>query len=459
MALPVIIFWRPIFFYILDDWTALIQMAQLPFRQYLVMPDGEQWFPFFHLVYYGLVKVAGERYEWLVLVNCLGTGVNAFLLYLFLQRHWSWGLSLTLSLFYAGAALHHAIAWNGFYVGYLLSLGFFLGALLLTDSYLREPALLKLVGVGLCAMLSLLSHNYPLSGLVALPLYALLLGEGDRGRRFWSLAFTVAAVYLVFAAGYFFCAGAAAATSHNTRVFSGLPGSAYFLHLFFGSVLSPFLYLFWGRYHFPVAAYVAGISLLGASLVTVWRWGGYRERRLVLWAFLANALPFLLISLTRYQRSVDQAFVARYGIFTLIGALLLVGTAWRLVAERLHPRLGIQLLALGLLSVMVYGQIFSLPRWHEKYLEMSRAAKSCYQKLSQEADPGGMIPAEEYRKFCPTAHPTLTRDQAAAIRRFLNGPPEPSGRSVSWKREILDPLTSGQVAGSNVQTTVFSQNP
>ena len=138
LALPVIIFWRPVFFYILDDWTALIQMAERPFGQYLVTPDGEQWFPFFHLVYYGLVKIAGEHYSLLVLINCLGTGVNAFLLYNFFRRHWEPGLALTLSLLYAVAAVHHATAWNAFYFGYLMSLGFFLGALLLTDGY-RTP--------------------------------------------------------------------------------------------------------------------------------------------------------------------------------------------------------------------------------------------------------------------------------------------------------------------------------
>ena len=69
LAAPVIIFWRPVFFYILDDWTALIQMAELPFSQYLLIPDGEQWFPFFHLLYYGLIKMAGEQYSLLVLIN------------------------------------------------------------------------------------------------------------------------------------------------------------------------------------------------------------------------------------------------------------------------------------------------------------------------------------------------------------------------------------------------------
>ena len=143
LALPVLIFWRPVFFYILDDWTALIQMAERPFAQYLVTPDGEQWFPFFHLIFYGLVQMAGERYYLLVLVNCLGTGVNAFLVFLFFRRHLSYGLALTLSALYAAAAVHHAIAWNAFYVGYLLSLGFFLGALpfLSLDWATEQPGL------------------------------------------------------------------------------------------------------------------------------------------------------------------------------------------------------------------------------------------------------------------------------------------------------------------------------
>ena len=79
LAVPVLLFWRPYFFYIIDDWTALIQMVDYPFGQYLLTPDGEQWFPFFRLIFYGLVRLAGERYYLLVLVNCLGTGVNAFL--------------------------------------------------------------------------------------------------------------------------------------------------------------------------------------------------------------------------------------------------------------------------------------------------------------------------------------------------------------------------------------------
>ncbi len=418
LFIPVLLFWRDFPFYMIDDWTALLQMAGHSFGNYLLLPDGDQWFPFFHLIFYGLVRLAGERYQLLVLVNCLGTGINAFLVFLFFRRHLGSGLALTLSALYAGAALHHAIAWNSFYLSYLLSLGFFLGALLLTDSYLRTPGSGRLCGIGCCALLSVLSHNYTLAGLTALPLYALLV-RGDSGRKFWALAGTVATVYLVFTLGYLSFAGARAAASQNSQVFAGLPGPNYLVHLFFGAVLAPFFYLFWGHYHFPVYAYVAGIILLAASLAATWRWGKGPPRRLALWALLTNALPFLLISLTRYQRSLDQAFVARYGIFTLIGALLLIGTAWRLLAPRLPRGRPWRLLPLALLAVMAAGQILGLPRWTEKYQGISQAARTCYYELSRENDAARLSP-EEYGKFCPGTQPVITPGQARAIRRFLN---------------------------------------
>lgn len=110
----------------------------------------------------------------------------------------------------------------------------------------------------------------------------------------------------------------------------------------------------------------------------IWRWGEKADRRRP-FGPLWPTCPFVRVYLTRYQRSVAPAFVSRYGIFTLIGALLLVGTAWRLLKDQMPLNLGFQLFALGLLAIMVSGQIFSLPRWQHKYLEMSRAARTCYQ--------------------------------------------------------------------------------
>ncbi len=424
LAVPVAMFWRPVFFYVLDDWTALIQMAQHSFGQYLVTPDGEQWFPFFHLAYYGLVKIAGVHYSRLVLINCLGTGFNAFLIYCFFRRHWKFGLALTLSLLYAVAAVHHAIAWNAFYFGYLMSLAFFLGALLITDRYLFQPSGAKLWGIGICAMLSILSHNYPLLGLMALPLYLLIMGGKDSWHSFIQVTGVIGAVYLIFAIGYFNFAGLHAAASRNHGIFAHLPGPAYLLHLICGAFLSPFFYLFWGYYHFPIAAYVAGGALLALSLAVIWRWGGVAEKRLALWALLVNVLPFFLVSLTRYQRSVSQAFVSRYDIFTLIGALLLVGTAWGLLAARIPQKRWGHFLAGIILAVMVGGQIFSLPLWTAKYLEMSQLSRKCYIILNQSPHSAPAITREEYHKFCPDAYPRITPEQAREVRGLLGGVPE-----------------------------------
>jgi hypothetical protein len=164
-----------------------------------------------------------------------------------------------------------------------------------------------------------------------------------------------------------------------------------------------------------------GITLLATCLAVIWIWGGKPERRLALWALLANALPFLLISLTRYYKSVNQAFVARYGVFTLIGALLLLGLAWGLLAERRPPmKTWWRRLPLALLVVMAAGQVLALPRWTQNYLEMSRAAETCYFGLSREPD-AARLPQEVYKKFCPGAYPVITPAQARAVRAFLHG--------------------------------------
>jgi hypothetical protein len=333
---------------------------------------------------------------------------------------------LTLSLLYAISAAHHAITWNAFYFGYLLSLGFFLGALLITDRYLHAPSGGKLWGLGVCAALSILSHNYPLLGLLALPLYILIMGERVSWRSVGAVAGVVGLVCVLFAAGYFRFAGLNAAASRNFQVFAGLPGPAYLLHLLCGALVSPFLYLFWGHYHFPIPAYIAGIALLTACLAAIWFWGERTDKGLALWALSANFLPFFLVSLTRYQRSVSQAFVARYDIFTLIGALLLIGTAWRLVAARMPARRFAQVLGGVVLAVMAAGQFFSLPIWSAQYLEMSRLARKCYGELGRGASVSQPLTPEEFHKFCPDAHPSITPGQARAVRRLLGGVPENS---------------------------------
>ncbi len=418
MALPLLLFWRSGFFYMIDDWTTLIQIVEHPFWPYLVQPDCENWFPFFHLVYYGLVQIAGENYDFLVLFNCLVAGVNAVLVFFFFRRHWDFGLALILSLVYAGDAAQHGTIWNAYYLCYLLCLGFFLGALLVTDAYRRAPSRGKLAAIGLLSLLSALSHNYLLVGLAALPLYVILVGEA-RKKSWLPLGFTVGVVYLLFALGYLHFAGKVAASFHNQAILAALPGWGYLRHLLNGAYLAPFFYLFWGYFHFPVWAIVAGVILAVLSAALIWWRGDRPERRLALWALLANGLPFLLISLARYQRSIYQAFVARYLSFTLIGALLLVGTAWGVLNRRYEPGKWGRVAAATLLVVFVYGQLFSLPLWRQDYLEISRTAVFAYRQLgSPEGDPAAVTP-EIFAKFCPGAYTSLTRSQVTAVRRLL----------------------------------------
>jgi hypothetical protein len=424
LATPVIMFWRPQqpFFFILDDWRALMQMTEQPFWQYLTSPNTEHWYPLSNLIYYGLIRSVGEHYSVLVLINCLAAGAIAFLLYLFYKLHLPPSLALALSFFYALAGVHPATVWNSSYICFLLALGFFLGALLLTHRYLSAPSGAGLLKVGVCAGLSVLANNFTLLGLAALPLYGIFLGEGGARRKFWPLAATVGVVYLLFGLGYAYFAGVPAASTLNHELLSRFPGPTYLLHIFFGAVLSPFFYLFWGFYHFPIWAYVAGVAVLVLSSAAIW-WGGTsREHRLGLWLLLLNLLPLLLAALVRYQKSPDQAFVPRYAAYTLMGALLLVGTAWVILSRKLPPRPWAQtLLPLAFFAVLVLGQVSSLPRWQEKYLEMSRAARNFYEASERPEAGPGLPTGLKVRKFLPWDYQDLTRGQALAVRRFLRG--------------------------------------
>lgn len=416
-----VVFWRPHqpLFFILDDWTALLQMVVSPLWQYLITPNGEQWFPVFLLAYYGLIKAFGDQYNLLLLVNCLGTGLNAFLLFLFLQRQWRSLPAFALSFFYCLAAVQYATLWHGFYLCYILSLFFFLLALLLTDRYCSSSSWFTLWGIGLCAWLSVLSHNYTLLAIWALPLYLLMTGEKGWGRQFWLLTGTIALVFLSFAVGYFTFAGPTAAASHNHSVFSSLPGPMFFLHWWGGSFIAPFLYFFWGHNYFPLWAYFPGIILFLFTIGIIWRRGEPEEKKFALWALALNAIPFFLISLTRYQRSFYQAFVPRYGIFTLLGALILLGISWQILVRR-RPRQA-KVIPWVILTVMIGGQVGSYPRWQEKYLRLSRGSLDFYSQLKEQASGVPSNPEEIIKGSWLEERQNLTRSQAEAIRQFLLG--------------------------------------
>jgi len=423
LVVVVATFWHGRLFFHDDDWIALEQMASTNLGHYLLMPDSEHWYPFFKLVFYSLLSVFGARYDLLMLVNSLLTAVNAFLLYLFYRRLFSRSLALVLALVYAISAAHTANIWTVHNITLILSFGFFLASLLLMESYVRRPRGAKLGALGLTMALALMSNNFVLLGLLGLPLYALLQPEPADRRRWVPLAATVGLVYVLFFSGYFAFAGLAATASHNTGVLAGLPGPGYLAHLFFGAYLSPFLYLFWGHYHFPVAVYFPGVMLLIACVGVIWRWGEPAERRLGLWALALSALPFLLASLVRYQRSLNQAFVPRYAVFTLIFALILVGLAWRILSRRLPRGWAYGALPAAFLALVVLGQLWVLPRWYQEHLKMSQPALAYYQTFPRTPGPAARdVPDKPHPDFMPARHPGLTLEQKGWIRLFLGGP-------------------------------------
>lgn len=419
-ALPVAIFWRAHLFFILDDWTELWMMSRYPFAHYLALPNGEQWFPFFHLIFYGLIKIVGQNYKWLVLVNCLGTGLNAFLFYLLCRRNFSGRLSLGLSLVYAVAAVHYATVWMAFYICMIMSLHFFLVSLLLTGRYLRRPSITALFGIGLCSGASVLSHNFSLMALLTIPLYALLVGGRNRQRAFWVLSATIFMVFLGFLIGYWQFAGLRAAESHNREIFSSLFERSYVYVWFLGSFSYPLRYALSAQFLEPVRAFLFSLFFLGPIAGIIIFKGKPQEKRLAVWALLLNALPMLLVSLVRHQMPLSVAGSSRYGIMTLVGALFLLGITWEILARMLWfwpvPQ---TLPAMGVLAAVISCQLLLSPIVLAPYRRFNQQVGICYSDLKAQ----GFLaaPREDNRLFCPEAHPFLTRGQAVDVQRFLCG--------------------------------------
>lgn len=410
LLIPVAFYWRHDLFFLWDDWTELDFISHNKFTNYLVMPNGEIFFPFFHLVFYVLVKFVGEYHGFFVLVNCLGTGVAAFLIFLFFRNHLNSNLALLLSLLYAGSAVHPAIAWNAFYLCYILCLIFFMAALLLSDSYIRSPSYKALWGIGLFAWLSIHSHNYTLLALLVLPLYVFFMGGSGARRKALALAGVLGLILLGFVGEYLTFAGIKSTAFFNPDGLTKVPDYTFLTFWFCGAFLSPVYFLFGGHFQVPLLSVILGNLGLVICLLVIGGMGTPRERCLGLWALLLNALPFLMVSLGRYMFAYDYAFTARYVFFTLVGAMLLVGLTWTILARRLPAGIGLRLTAYAIVAVMLSGQILSMPFWQKGYLHLSRQASECYQTPDRFAQDG---------MFIVNPLHLLGENQVNAIRQFL----------------------------------------
>ena len=244
MAIPIILFWRRDLFFIRDDWALLHLMVDNNLWVYSCMADGEIFMPVTRFIYYLLINLFGVHYEWMVLINCLLTGLNGFLLYLIFKSHFKPNLALALSLLYVVAAVHSATVQMAFYICAILCLGFFLLSLFFTQIYVRRPSTMSLLGIGLFAWLSVNSWNFSLLGIWTLPIYAALFWGGGAKRHLFGLIAVIGLVFLGFTAEYFMFNGLAGAKSHNPKLFSQFLSLSYLGHWAVGSFVAPFDFLF-----------------------------------------------------------------------------------------------------------------------------------------------------------------------------------------------------------------------
>jgi hypothetical protein len=412
LVLPVAFYWRQDLFFMWDDWTELDLMAHNPFWKYLIMPDGEIFFPFFHLIFYGLIKLSGEHYGILVLVNCLGISLVSFLLYLFLKYHLNHKASLLISLVYAGGTIQQAIVWNAFYLSYILSLFFFILALLLTERYLRSTSYNLLPAIGLCCFFSIHSHNYTVLAVVALPVYAVLTRDTKETKKSLALGGVVTIVIFSFIWEYLMLVGFNGLTFYNRGIFSGFPGPTFFPHWFAGSLLSPLSFLFLGHNQSILLVFIFGLLIFSGIMAVILLFGGPRERRLAIFAVLINALPFMSVSLVRHQISISQALMVRYIFFSMVGVMFLAGIALKLISVRLTKNIWVRLLPIALITIMISGQLLGLPIWQRGYLQLSRKALDNYQEP-------GLFSKETHLWLTP--HHPIQQCQLEDIRRFLKG--------------------------------------
>jgi len=410
LLIPVAFYWRHDLFLLWDDWTELDLIAHNSFLTYVTTPNGEIFFPFFHLIFYGLIKILGEHYGILVLINCLATGLVAFLVYLFFKNHMKEKLALVLSFLYAGSAVHQAIVWNAFYLCYVLCLIFFVAALLLIDSYIKKSSYLILLSISLCIWLSIHSHNYTLLALLVLPLYVALVGGAKAWSKALGLAGIVSLVLLSFAWEYLMFAGLKATTFFNHGHPLTFPVSACISHWICGAILSPFYLLFWGHFRFPAVSIIFGALVVSFCVLIIWTMGTPKERRMGLWALMLNAFPFLLVSLGRHTFCFEQAFSERYVFFTMVGALLLVGMTGTILSRRISSGIWRRSLAYLLIALMITGQTLSMPSWQKYYLHLSKKSFDCYQEPE--------LFAKEAIFFINPYYP-VGKTQVEDIRRFL----------------------------------------
>jgi len=429
LVLPTVLIWRPGFFYIGDDWLLLRNLACQPFREYVWQGDAEHFFPVFQLIYAGLVRAARESFGWLLLVNCLVSGLNACLVYRFLQRHLTSGLAFFLGLLYAISGAHTETAYTAQMLNFSLALTFYLAALLSADDYLKDRRGTSLAFMGVCAWLSVHINNFPLLPVAMLPFYGLLICPPKGRRCFRSIGVVIGLVLASFVLGYAVLKGGSNLTVHNPDALSAWPAPAYAAHLVCGGVFSPFFYVVCGHDSFPLAAIAAGVALPAVAFILIRKWGLPDEQRRARWVLLANLAPFILVSLVRYPRGLQQAFVSRYAQFTLIGAFLILGIAWQIAARHWPKQVGRRsIVAIAGAAFLIAVQLLSFHLWRPYYAGMAREATMYYRSFPFQSPAIRPDARDARQSFMPNRHPGLTQREKAEIRGLLSRGPHKAFR-------------------------------
>jgi len=283
---------------------------------------------------------------------------------------------------------------------------------------------MSLMGIGLFAWLSLNSWNFSLLGIWTLPIYAALFWGGGTKRHFLRLIAVIGLIFIGFTAEYL--SSLADPICHNPKVYSQLFSLSYFTHWAVGSFLAPLVFLFNIEYS-RIAKVVIGLVIFISTVGLIMWFGNRSEKKLCLWGLVINALPFLLVSLARHHLNFGQAFSDRYGIFTIIGALFIIGTAWQIIADKLPTRRSTQVvLPLIILAAMTWAQVHTLSGVSKLYLDLSHEANFRYNNLRNDEFRAKISVAAEKNKLFfdqnrPTrVHPFLNNGHAVAIYNYLS---------------------------------------
>lgn len=416
--LPLMVFWRPHFFFLFDDWTELFNITQSGFAHYVFSPNGEVWFPLFRTFFYFLVKIIGENYGAYIAINCFLLGVNAMLFNAIIRRHLNSGIAGTLSIVFAISSANSVIVWNAFYLCYLLSLLFFFIAWLRVIRFLTQDSEHTPYSLLVYSLASLTCHPYLFLAFWIFPLYAILLDRRAYRKKAIRIGMLVAIALAAYTAVYLLLNSihiVSFAAPDTARTFNIL---SYLAHLYYGAILSPFTQLNFIADQATVRSFalITG-GVLFACLAAVYSFCNATEKSLAFSGICINIFSFALVALERHQLFLQQALSTRYGFFSIIGLLLVFGALWNAILRvKIDKILSVlaPVCCLGYLYCLSFGAFATLDA---QYTHLARASRLSYEGFTRLSDTYTSDEATAALLY-PQLR-TFTQGQAAALQALL----------------------------------------